>query len=84
MELAQGRTVGEIAAGSRLRRRLSAVGGLKAGQACRLKELERENSRLKRAVAELMLDKQILKGVGHCATQEGELLVRLFSPGPVW
>lgn len=36
-------------------------GGLKADQAKRLKELERENSRLKRAVAELTVDKLILK-----------------------
>ena len=36
-------------------------GGLKIDQAKRLKELERENSRLKRAVADLTLDKLILK-----------------------
>jgi putative transposase len=36
-------------------------GGLKIDQAKRLKELERENDRLKRAVSELTLDKQILK-----------------------
>jgi putative transposase len=30
-------------------------------QARRMKELERENARLKRAVAELTLDKQILR-----------------------
>lgn len=36
-------------------------GGLKIDQAKRLKELERENSRLKRAVAELTMDKLILK-----------------------
>lgn len=36
-------------------------GGLKVDQAKRLKELERENSRLKRAVAELTVDKLILK-----------------------
>ena len=36
-------------------------GGLKVSQARRLKELERENSRLKKAVAELTLDKVILK-----------------------
>lgn len=35
-------------------------GGLKLDQAKRLKELELENSRLKRVVAELTLDKQIL------------------------
>ena len=36
-------------------------GGMKVSQAKRLKELERENGRLKKAVAELMLDKLILK-----------------------
>ncbi len=35
-------------------------GGMKAKEAKRLKELEQENTRLKRAVAELTLDKQIL------------------------
>jgi hypothetical protein len=35
-------------------------GGLKLDQAKRMKELELENSRLKRVVAELTLDKQIL------------------------
>ena len=35
-------------------------GGLKIEQAKRLKELEQENSRLKRLVAELSLDKAIL------------------------
>ena len=36
-------------------------GGMKVSQARRLKELEKENSRLKKAVAELTLDKLILK-----------------------
>ena len=36
-------------------------GGLRVNQARRLKQLETENSRLKRAVAELTLDNQILK-----------------------
>ena len=38
-------------------------GGLKLDQAKRLKELERENVKLKRLVAELSLEKQILKDV---------------------
>ena len=38
-------------------------GGLKLDQAKRLKDLEAENARLKRAVAELTVDNQILKGV---------------------
>jgi transposase-like protein len=36
-------------------------GGMRVSQARRLKELERENGRLKKAVAELTLDKLILK-----------------------
>jgi len=36
-------------------------GGLKMDQARRLKELVRENSRLKRAVADLTLEKLVLK-----------------------
>ena len=37
------------------------LGGMKVSQARRLKELERENGRLKRAVADLTLDKLILE-----------------------
>ena len=36
-------------------------GGMKADDMKRLKELEKENQRLKQAVAELLLDKQILQ-----------------------
>ena len=39
----------------------SQYGGMKAEEAKRLKELELENARLKRAVADLTLDNQILK-----------------------
>ena len=39
----------------------SEYGGLKGDQVRRLKELEAENARLRRAVADLTLDKQILK-----------------------
>lgn len=38
-------------------------GGMKAEEAKRLKELELENSRLKKLVADLSLDKQILEEV---------------------
>jgi putative transposase len=38
-------------------------GGLKLDQAKRLKALEQENAKLKRLVAELSLEKQILKDV---------------------
>ena len=40
-------------------------GGLKLDQAKRLKELVRENSKLKRLVAELSLEKQVLKDVAE-------------------
>lgn len=64
--LAQGRTVGEICreigvseqSYYRWRRE---YGGLKVDQARRLKELERENSRLRRAVSDLTLEKLVLK-----------------------
>jgi transposase InsO family protein/transposase-like protein len=38
-------------------------GGLKLDQAKRLKELEKENAKLKRVVAELSLEKQVLKDI---------------------
>jgi len=64
--LAQGKTVGEICrrigvseqSYYRWRRE---YGGLKLDQARRLKDLEQENARLKRAVADLTVDKLILK-----------------------
>lgn len=40
-------------------------GGMKLDQARRLKDLETENARLKRAVAELTVDNQILKEVSR-------------------
>ncbi|MBZ6380025.1 hypothetical protein B5C34_14450 [Pacificimonas flava] len=44
----------------RLRREYS---GLKVSQARRLKDLEKENQRLRKAVSDLMLDASTLKGV---------------------
>jgi putative transposase len=43
-------------------------GGMSVGQAHRLKELEQENSRLKKVVADLVLDNAILKEAarGNC------------------
>ncbi len=66
VELAQGRTVGEVCRGlgvseASFYRWRTEYGGLKVDQARRMKELKRENARLKRAVAELTLDKQILR-----------------------
>ncbi len=70
VELAQGRTVGEVCRGlgvseASFYRWRTEYGGLKVDQARRMKELERENARLKRAVAELTLDKQILREVAE-------------------
>ena len=68
--VAQGRTVGkackeaEISEQSYYRWRKE-YGGLDIEQAKRFKELERENSRLKRLVADLSLEKQILKDVAE-------------------
>jgi putative transposase len=64
--LAQGRTVGEVCrqigvSEQTYYRWRKEYGGLKVDQAKRLKDLEAENVRLRRAVADLTLDKQILK-----------------------
>ncbi len=64
--LAQGKKIGEVCRGlgiseqSYFRWRRE-YGGLKTTQAKRIKDLERENSRLKKAVADLTLDKLILR-----------------------
>ena len=66
VRLSQGQTIGTICrsvgvseqSNYRWRRE---YGGLKLDQAKRLKDLNRENDRLKRAVSELTLDKLILK-----------------------
>ena len=71
--LAQGKKIGEVCRGlgiseqSYFRWRRE-YGGLKTTQAKRIKDLERENSRLKKAVADLTLDKLILREAleGNC------------------
>lgn len=64
--LSQGQTVGEVCrqigiSEQSYYRWRKEYGGLKVNQARRLKALEQENTRLKQAVAELTLDKLILK-----------------------
>jgi putative transposase len=64
--LSRGRTVKEVSRGLGVTEQTyyrwrKEYRGLKVSQARRLKELERENSRLKKAVAELTLDKVTLK-----------------------
>jgi putative transposase len=64
--LGQGKTVAEVAKALAINettydRWRAEYGGMKLSQAKRLKELERENARRRKAVAELTLDKMILK-----------------------
>ena len=64
--LAQGKTVPEVGrileiSEQTYYRWRNEYGGLKVDQAKRLKALERENARLRKAVADLTLDKLILK-----------------------
>jgi transposase-like protein len=66
VSLAQGLTVGQVSrqlgiSEQTYYRWRKQYGGMKISQAKRMKELERENGRLKNAVAELTLDKLILK-----------------------
>jgi putative transposase len=68
--LAQGKTVEEVArhleiSEQTFHRWRNQYGGMKADEAKRLKELEVENARLKRLVAELALDKQMLQEVAQ-------------------
>ena len=69
-DLAQGLTVGQVCqklgiSEQTLHRWRNQYGGLKQDEAKRLKELERENSKLKRLVAELSLEKQVLKDIAE-------------------
>ena len=64
--LASGKTIGQVCQALEVseqtfHRWRNQYGGMKAGQAKRLKELEDENRRLKKVVAELTLDKDILQ-----------------------
>ena len=68
-----GKTVGEVCQAlevseATFHRWQSQYGGMKASEAKRLKELEQENQRLKRLLAEAELDKAILREAveGNC------------------
>ena len=68
VELAQGRSVAEVCRSLGVTEQTyyrwrKEYGGLKMDQAKRLKVLEQENTSLRRAVADLTLDKQILQEV---------------------
>ncbi len=65
-DLAQGLSIAQVCqklgvSEPTLHRWRARYGGMKAEEAKRLKELEAENARLKRLVAELALDKQLLQ-----------------------
>ncbi len=66
VSLAQGKKIGEVCRSLGISEQSyyrwgREYGGLKTTQAKRIKDLERENSRLKKAVADLTLDKLILR-----------------------
>ena len=66
--LAGGKTIAQVVqhlgvSEQTLHRWRNQYGGMKAGDAKRLKELEQENARLKKAVADLMLDNQMLRQI---------------------
>lgn len=68
VDLATGMTIGQVCqklaiSENTFHRWRQQYGGLKADEAKRLKELELENERLKRLVAQLALDKQMLQEV---------------------
>jgi putative transposase len=69
-DLGQGLTIGQVCqklgiSEQTFHRWRQQDGGLKADEAKRLKELEAENARLRRLVAELALDKQMLQEVAQ-------------------
>ena len=68
--LAEGKTVEEVArhlevSEQTLHRWRAQYGGMKADDAKRLRELERENSQLKKLLAEAELDKAMLKEIAR-------------------
>jgi transposase-like protein len=70
VEIANGKTTPQACRGAEITEQTyyrwrKEYGGLKMDQAKRLKELEKENARLKRLVAELSLEKQVLQDVAQ-------------------
>ncbi len=70
VEIANGKTTPQACRGAEITEQTyyrwrKEYGGLKMDQAKRLKELEKENARLKRLVAELSLEKQVLRDVAQ-------------------
>jgi transposase-like protein len=70
VELSKGQTVKEVVRKLGITEQTyyrwrNEYGGLKVNQARKLKDLEKENARLKRLVADLTLDNQILKEISE-------------------
>ena len=70
LELARGRTIAEVVrklgiTDQTYYRWRKEYGGLRTDQARRMKEVERENARLKKLVADLSLDNAILKEAAY-------------------
>jgi transposase-like protein len=70
VRLSAGQTIAQVCqalevAESTFHRWRNQYGGMKAEEAKRLKELEKENSRLKKMVADLMLDKAMLTDIAQ-------------------
>ena len=70
MELAKGQTTGRVCRKLGITEQTyyrwrKEYGSLRVDQVRRLKELERENGRLKRLVAELSIEKQVLRDVAQ-------------------
>lgn len=70
IDLASGMTIGQVCqklaiSENTFHRWRQQYGGIKADDAKRLKELEVENERLKRLVAQLALDKQMLQEIAQ-------------------
>ncbi|WP_276969205.1 transposase, partial [Ferrimicrobium acidiphilum] len=78
--LNEGKTIAEVARSACLtetswHRWKNTYGGMKASDATRLKELEAENRRLKLMVADLTLDKAMLKEEGFRETSNPQIAV---------
>src|SRR3954447_15942296 len=101
VDLAAGLTIGQVCqklaiSEQTFHRGRAQYGGMKADEAKRLKELEVENDRLKRLVAQLALDKQMLQevvqkkwwppasGGRRCATSASGSACRSGGPAGCW
>ena len=88
--LAQGETVAQACRGIGVSdhtfyRWRQQYGGLRIDQARRLREMEAENGRLRRAVADLTLDNQILKEAARGTSEPGSPAeMRGVGTGTVW